>query len=79
MRCIWDVMLYVINWYVYDMICGRHAWVMLFDFYNIWYRMICAWRELVRAKIWYSLCAMIDMQNNELAWNTTPTHVWKIW
>ena len=57
MRCYVNVMLYVINWYIYDMIycdmiCGRPARVMLCDFYDLRYGMICAWRELVRANIW---------------------------
>ena len=25
---------------------------------------------------WYD---MIDMQNDKLAWNTTPAYAWKIW
>ena len=31
------VMLYLVYWYVYDMICWRHAWDMLCDYYDIWY------------------------------------------
>ena len=61
MFMIWDVivMWYLMNGYVYDMICWRHVRDMLCDCYDIGYDMCMMWIVMSeRMKtLWYDICA----------------------
>ena len=54
--------------------------------YMIWCDMCMMWMIMSGSMktLWYDICVTwmiwyIDMQNDELAWNITPIHAWKIW
>ena len=65
---------YVKIWYVENMLGIYYVTVMIYDEIIMSESMKRYDMIYVRHE-WYD---MIDMQNDELAWSTTPTYAWKI-
>ena len=77
--CIWwiDMFLiwYVKEWYVEDMLGICYVTVIIYDILCAWCVLLClkAWKCYDMIYVRHEWYDMIDMQNDKLAWNTTPT------